>query len=113
MKVKEYLKSHDWNEISFIIAKAVKDEATPYYHAEYKTSSLLHPYDDFINFYDDYLILNDNAFPIDWLSGATWGNAVKRGYAKCLLIISWKDLTALYSEEQARETIEYIDTKIK
>lgn len=111
MKVKDYLKNHEWREVSFIIAKAVKDEATPYYHAEYKTSSLFHPFDKM--YYDDYVILNDKAMPIDWLSGASWSNAVKGGWAKCLLIIRWEDLITIYSEEQARSMIEYIDKQIK
>ena len=113
MKVKDYLQTHEWNEVSFIIAKAVKNETTPFYHAEYKTSSLLHHFDNGLGCYDDYVILNDNAMPIDWLSGASWGNAVRRGWAKCLLIIKWEDLTTLYSEEQAKSLIEFIDKKIK
>lgn len=112
MKVKDYLQTHEWNEVSFIVAKAVKDDKTPFFHPEYKTSTLFHHFED-ISCYDDYLILNDKATPIDWLSGAPWGNAVRRGLAKCLLIISRKDLTTLYDEKQANSIIEYIDSKIK
>lgn len=112
MKVKNYLQTHEWSEVSFIIAKAVKDDKTPLFHSEYKTSSLFHHFED-ISYYDDYLILNDKAMPIDWLSGAPWGNAVRRGWAKCLLVISRKDLITLYGEKQADSIIKYIDSKIK
>lgn len=112
MKVKDYLKTHKWSEISFIITKAVKDDATPFFHPEYKTSRLFHNFDN-ISYYDDYLILNDKAMPIDWLSGAPWGNAVRKGEAKCLLIINREELITLYSEDQANSIIEYIDSKIK
>lgn len=113
MKVKDYLQTHEWSEVSFIIAKAVKDDTTPLFHPEYKTSSLLQHFESDISNYDDYLILNYNAMPLDWLSGAPWGNAVRRGRAKCLLIINREDLITLYSEEQANSTIKYIDSKIK
>ena len=112
MKVKDYLQTHEWSEVSFIIAKAVKDDKTPLFHSEYKTSSLFHHFED-ISYYDDYLILNDKAMPIDWLSGAPWGNEVRRGWAKCLLVINRKDLITLYGEKQANSIIKYIDSKIK
>lgn len=112
MKVKDYLQTHEWSEVSFIIAKAVEDVTTPLFHPEYKTSSLLHHFED-ISYYDNYLILNDKAMPLDWLSGATWGNAVRCGRAKCLLIINRKDLITLFGEDQANSTIKYIDSKIK
>lgn len=112
MKVKDYLQTHEWSEVSFIIAKAVKDDKTPLFHPEYKTSSLLYNFEN-ISYYDDYLILNDKAMPLDWLSGAQWGNAVRRGRAKCLLVISRKDLITLYGENQADSMIKYIDSKIK
>ena len=112
MKVKDYLQTHEWSEVSFIIAKAVKDDNTPFYHPEYKTSALFHKFED-MSYYNEYLILNDKAMPLDWLSGSPWGNAVRSGWAKCLLVINWKDLTTLFCEEQANSIIEYIDSKIK
>ena len=90
MKVKDYLQTHEWSEVSFIIAKAVKDDKTPLFHSEYKTSSLFHHFED-ISYYDDYLILNDKAMPIDWLSGAPWGNEVRRGWAPTRRNV-WKGL---------------------
>lgn len=112
MKVKDYLQTHEWSEVSFIIAKAVKDNTTPLFHTEYETSSLFHHFEN-MSYYDDYLILNDKAMPLDWLSGGDWGFAVRRGWAKCLLIISWKDLTTLHGEEDANSIIKFIDRKIK
>ncbi len=41
MKVKEWLESKGKNEqATFIIAKSVKDDASPFYHKEYKTTPI-------------------------------------------------------------------------
>lgn len=112
MKVKDYLKRISWDDdVTFINARAREDAHTPYYHPEYQTTPIRparewYSNDKLMN----SIVLNDRQMPIDWLSGAQWGNLVRRGDLKCLLIISQEDFALLYQgEEQRRSMEQYID----
>lgn len=111
MKVREFLETVT-GDVTFIKAVARKDECTPFYHAEYQTTSI-----HFVEYWTsdilDYIILNDAQPPIDWLSGAPWQNQFKRGDLTSLLVIAPEDLELLYpSKEQRDHMIKFIDEKI-
>lgn len=109
MKVREYLEKHIRGEVTFIKARAREDARTPFYHAEYQTTPInsaetwLKPNNAKIL---DSVILNDRQMPIDWLSGAPWGNLVRSGWLKCLLIISQEDFELLIPDQEQRNSIE-------
>lgn len=100
--------------VTFLVAKAVKDEYTPFYHVEYKTTPLYSTYElKKVAVYKNHIILNDNANSIDWLSGVKWNTLIKHGTAKCMVIINEEDLKILYPDDkQRREMINYIDDVI-
>jgi hypothetical protein len=114
MLVKEYLQhfnKHD--DVTFIIATAVKDEGTPKYHPEYRTT----PFYTISELEDseimNYYILNHKQAPIDWLSGVRWKIQFDRGNLISMLIAKEDDLELLLPTRQAKENIELIDKKIK
>lgn len=116
MTVQEYLPrlNNKITYVTFLVAKAVKDEYTPFYHAEYKTTPLYSTY-EFKNApaYKNYIILNDNANSIDWLSGANWNTLIKHGTAKCMVVIDEEDLKILHPDaKQRRQMINFIDDVI-
>ena len=114
MRVKEYLSQFDvYTKVTLIVAKAVKDEHTPGYHPEYRTTPINMICEWRPSDLMDYHILNTKQCPIDWMSGAPWANDFKAGRLLSLLIISDEDMKTLYSEQQANELIEYIGNKIK
>ena len=114
MTVKEYVEKLKVTQITFIKARARKDAYSPFYHAEYQTTPMF--YRDEVKregILSDYIILNDRQAAIDWLSGANWNNAIKSGWAQCLLVINPSDFALLISSEEQRESmIKHIDKKL-
>lgn len=115
MTVREYLthlKSYD--DVTFIVTKAVRDENTPFYHPEYRDTPIRMRWE--WEMYDgailDAIILNDRQPTITWLSGVDWSNAIKENRLKCLLVIAEEDLIKLYNEKQAKELTEYIERNL-
>lgn len=112
MKFKDYAQRylHKYDDVTFIVAKAVKDEHTPFYHSEYVTTPICLAYEwvDDTKF-AEMNILNDNQCPIDWLSGASWRNSFKSGRLKSLLVISDEDIKKMYSEKQAQSIIDFCE----
>lgn len=115
MTVGEYLKRmKKYDEVTFIIARAVKDDHTPYYHEEYHTGSWCSVERVLNNCMADYIILNDRQPAITWLSGVDWNNDLRRGTLKRnFLVISEADFAKLIpSREQRASLIAYIDRKL-
>lgn len=115
MTVKEYFNRYlkDNDSVTFIVAKAEKDKATPFYHQVYSTTPIYCVWEWLKN--DkmvDYIVLNDKQAPIDWLSGAMWNNQFNCGHLTSMLIISKEELHKLYSKEQADSIEKYIENKI-
>lgn len=109
MTRKEWLETQNKNdEVTFIIAKAVKDENSPMYHYEYRTTPIRAVW-DWLNGSnnDKYIVINTDHPPIDITNG--WGNWYKRGSLKCAIITTNEDLFKMYSGEQAERMIEYYD----
>ena len=113
MKVKDYLKKFpESTSVTFIEAKAVKYEHAPGYRADYRTTPINHIWEWKESSLMDCYILNNKQQPIDWLSGANWGQLFKDGRLLSLLVISKENLELLYSPEQAESLIKSIDKKI-
>ena len=115
MTVKEYLEKYRKDNVSvtFIVAKAEKDEMSPFYHPVYMTTPIFNVWEWMKN--DkmmDYIVLNDNQAPIDWLSGANWNNRYNHGDLTCMLVISKEELHTLYSKEQAASIEKFIEKEI-
>jgi hypothetical protein len=114
MLVREYLNKLDaYQNVTFIKAIAQKDENSPFYDEVYQTTPIRQAHEWQNSSLADFYILNHKQCPIDWLSGAKWGNQFKRGHLKSLLIISKEDIEKLYSPKQAAETIKFIEGAIK
>ena len=117
MKVKEYLQKLDpYKRVTFIITKAVKDDHSPFYHAEYKETPLQMSKDWLKHNNEPILesiILNDKQSPITWLSGADWNVDIKNGCAMCILIVNPSDFALMYKSEEQRAHIEkFIEGKL-
>lgn len=114
MTVKEYIERSSVSQITFIKARARKDAYSPFYHAEYQTTPLFARNDVIkheVCF--DYIVLNDRQEAITWLSGADWNVHIRKGFARCLLVISHEDFEMLYpSEDQREHMAAYIDKKL-
>ena len=116
MLVKEYLeikKIKEHQDITFIKAIPEKDERSPFYHCKYLTTPLM-KVDEIIerkSYLLDYVILNDDQQPINWLCGANWSHWYKRGQLICMTVISIEDLQFLYPT-QYKGIIETIDTHL-
>ena len=114
MKVREYLKKlQKYSQVTFIKAKSVKDEATRFYHCEYRTTPLACVYEWENATVNDFIILNDKQPSITWLSGADWNIDISQGHARCLLVISPEDFELRYPNKEQRESMEkYIEGKL-
>lgn len=106
MTTREYLQKiqarQKYRDVTFIIARAVKDENTPFYHYEFRNTPLrkaekwLQAEEEFL---DEQLVINADHAPID-VTGL-WGGLYKRGSISCAMLTTEADLRLLYSEEQA------------
>lgn len=114
MLVKEYLESKDYKgKITFIKARARKDNNTPYYHQEYQTTPMYNVDELGDSRLLEYIVLNDQQAPIDWISNQGWTNWFNKGMLKSMLIISKEDLELLYPNKEQRDSlIKSIDSKL-
>lgn len=111
MKVGEYLERYnEYMDVTFIKVVARKDDNTPFYHEEYKTTPIrtIREWKHNTELMDSF-ILNDKQCPIDWLSGALWSNHFYKGRLLSLLVVDKKNIEMLFSPEQAARTIKFID----
>lgn len=114
MLVREYLENFSPNtNVTFIKAIAHKEENARRYDEVYQTTPIRTIWEWETSALMDYYILNHKQCPIDWLSGAKWGNRFKQGHLKSLLIISKEDIEKLYSPKQAAEMIDFIGKEIQ
>lgn len=109
MRLNKYLNGLNENDrVTFIIAKAVKDEHTPFYHTEYETTPVrvAREWKEW-ELGQNYIIANENHPPVD-ITG-TWVNWYNRGDLKCSVLISEETLRTMYSENQAEDMIKFYD----
>lgn len=111
MRVLEWLAKHKGSrvDVTFLIVRAVKDDNTPFYHAEYRTT-VLQPVREWLkNEHKPLLgavVLNDNHPAMVWLSGVDWNNIIKRGLARCLLVVPPEDFAKLIPGDKQRADME-------
>lgn len=113
MKIREYLENRSSNtNVTFIIQKAVKDEHSPFYHDEYKTTSVQHP-NEWLRgtFIDNYIVIKADHPPVD-VTGA-WHNWYKGGHLRCCMVTTEADLLTHYGEKQGRDMIAYYDREVR
>lgn len=114
MKIREYLeKMSTRNNATFIIQKAVKDEHSPFYNDEYKTTPVRHR-DEWLQgegFIDNYIVIKADHPPID-VTGA-WNNWYKGGLLRCAMVTTETDLLTHYGENQGRSMIAYYDREVR
>lgn len=113
MTLREYLqkveaKRGPGRDVTFIIAHAVKDARTPFFHSEYRATPIrsasewLRSGEDFL---DESLVINADHPPID-IPGH-WGAKYRKGWLDCAVLTTQADLELLYSTQQARDMAAY------
>lgn len=114
MKIREYLeKMGPRCDFTFIIQKAVKDEHSPLYHDEYRTTPVRYG-TEWLNgegFIDNYIVIKADHPPID-VTGA-WNNWYKSGSLRCAMVTTEADLLTHYGEEQGRDMIAYYEREVR
>lgn len=114
MKLREWLEKQGENDrVTIIIAKAVKDEHTPFYHNEYSTTPIWSVWEWLRGTSaDKYFVTNANHPPIDVIG--FWQAEYKRGDLKCCMVTTEADIKTLYpNEEQAQQMIKMYDEKAR
>ena len=103
MTVKEFIEKLPHGDYTFIIARAEKDEHSPFYHWKYITTCMSHAEDWLRNRtgVSDYIVLNPHHPPID-ISGS-WSCAYRGGWLNCLVITTEDDYTLICSGSEQRE----------
>lgn len=115
MTVREYLQKQGRDDqITFVIAHAVKDENTPFNHYEYRTTAICCAWEwlEKSTWYDRYLVVNDDHPPVD-ITG-NWVRWYKNGHLKCAVITTEEDIRATCGgEEQTQRMIAFYKRTVK
>ena len=115
MKLREFLEIKRKNskcvDYTFTIVKVVKDDNTPFYHYEYYQTPVRALWEWDKCRINDYIVINASACPID-ITGA-WQSRYNKGMLENVIIIKEQDLFTRYSENQAKDMLEWYDEKIK
>ena len=113
MKLTEWLQSKGQNEqATFIIAKAVKDDNSPFYHTEYRTTPIYNVWEWLkTETAEKYIVINADHSPIDITNG--WVNWYKGGRLQCAIITTEEDLYTEMSKAQAERMIAYYDREVR
>lgn len=114
MNAREYLdKLNSGREVTFVIARAVKDEASPYYHTEYRTTPI-HSAWEWLDgeALDDHIVINADHPPMD-ITG-NWVRAYNAGRLSCAVLTTVDDLRKMYpNEAQLQRMIAYYEKTVK
>ena len=113
MKLREFLETKGKNErYTFIIQKTVKDDATPFYHDEYKTTPIYTTWEWLQGTTTDkYIVIKADHPPID-VTG-NWLNWYNMKDLSCCMITTEQDLLTHYGEKQGKDMIEWYDCKVR
>lgn len=113
MRLRELLEGYNENkQLTFIIAKAIKDEASPLYHFEYKTTPIRSIWEwKRGESADKYIVIKREHPPID-ITGS-WHNFYSRGDLLCCMVTTEEDMKLKYSEKQAMEMIRWFDEEAR
>lgn len=113
MKLTEWLQNKGKNEsATFVIAKAVKDDSSPLYYFEYKTTPIRTVWEWLEgNTGEEYIVINADHPPID-VTG-NWVRHYKNGWLQCAMITTEQDMFTKYSGKQAQDMIEWYDKEVR
>jgi hypothetical protein len=113
MKLREFLEETGRNsQYTFVIQKTVKDEHSPFYNDEYKTTPIWSTWEWLQGTaIDKYIVIKRDHPPIDVTGG--WLNWYYKGHLGCCMVTTEQDLLLRYGEKQGREMIEYYDRKMR
>lgn len=112
MTVREYLDKIGRADVTFIVQKAVKDEASPFYHDEYGTTSVQYSTEWLRGtFADTHIVIVADHPPVD-VTGA-WHNWYKSGHLRCAVVTTEADLITHYGEAQGRDMIAMYDREVR
>ena len=114
MNAIEYLSELPPNgQVTFLVARAVKDEATPFYHFEYRSTPVRSAWEwlcqdgSGARFGDQYIIINGAHPPVD--PTGTWCRWFENGRLTSAMVTTEADLHRLYHPEQAARMIKHYD----
>lgn len=113
MKLREFLEEAGRNgTYTLIVQKAVKDERSPFYHPEYRTTPVYSVWEWLQGTgIDKYIVIKRDHPPID-PTGA-WLNWYNKNSLGCCMVTTEQDLITQYGEKQGREMIEYYDRLVR
>lgn len=113
MKLREFLQENGRNiQYTLVIQKTVKDEHSPFYHDEYKTTPIYSTWEWLqSSCIDKYIVINRDHPPID-VTGC-WLNWYNKGNLGCCVVTTEEDLILHYGEKQGKDMIDYYDRKIR
>lgn len=109
MLLREFLKNEDkYTDYTFVIAKTVKDEHTPFYHHEFYQTPINTVHEWLKGETPDkYIVVKKDQAPVGVHD--LWDNNYKKGWLKCCIITTETDLRTMYSEKQANDMLKYYD----
>ena len=113
MLLKEWLQTKGKNEqATFIVEKVVKDEHTPFYHPEYRTTPI-HSVWEWIEgeTASKFIVAKADHPPID-ITG-NWLQWYKEGKLLCAMVTTYESLFTRYGKEQAEQMIKWYDEKVR
>ena len=113
MKLTEWLQNKGKNDTAtFIIAKAVKDDSSPFYNFEYRTTPIRTVWEWLEgDTGEKYIVIKADHPPID-VTG-NWINHYKKGNLLCAMVTTEKDMFTKYSEKQAEDMLDYYDKEVR
>lgn len=113
MNIREYLEKTGTENATFIIQKCVKDEHSPFYNDEYKTTPVRchHEWMQADGFIDTHIVIKADHPPVD-VTGA-WHNWYKKGHLRCAMVTTEADLLTHYGEEQGRRMIAFYEKEVR
>jgi len=111
----DFLRKHESAfSVTFIIARAVKDEHSPSYSYQYQTTSIRAAWEwlESPGWLEDYIVLNADHPPI--CIPGFWQYDYKAGRLKCCIIVKPEDLRKTCGgEKQFRDMLDWYERTVK
>lgn len=114
MTIREYMDAvGDRGYYTFIIAKAVKDSNSPFYHWEYTDTPMMprSEWRTWWNRLDEFWVLHPHRQPIDF--SGSWDGWYKAGHLECVVIVNDTEWEKMYKGEQGRDLARWYNIKVQ